>query len=134
MVIKVFLLIFVRERENGFCNVKVRLHNPADLTKFDEIELLVGTGAVFSSIPHLTLEKLGLRPPERRRLRVYGGDIVERDIGGLVFEYGGNRAMAPVIFGETKDTPVLRATALEALGYQVDPITKQLKPTELLMI
>ncbi|MFQ6074730.1 MAG: hypothetical protein ACE5Z5_01160 [Candidatus Bathyarchaeia archaeon] len=104
------------------------------MTKSDEIELLVDTGAIFSSIPRPTLEKLGLRPIERRGMRVYGGDIVERDIGGLVFEYGGNRAMAPVIFGETKDTPILGTTALEALGYQVDPVTKQLKPTELLMI
>lgn len=118
----------------GFTYAKVRLHNPADLTKSDEIDLLVDTGAVFSSIPRPTLEKLGLRPIERRKLRVYGGAIVERDIGGLVFEYGGNRAMAPSIFGEKKDTPVLGATALEALGYQVDPITKQLKPAELLMI
>jgi len=118
----------------GFTYVKVRLHNPADLTKFDEIRLLVDTGAIFSSVPRLLLEKLGIRPIERRGLRIYGGEIVERDIGGLVFEYGGNRTIAPVIFGETKDTSVLGATALEALGYQVDPTTKQLKPTELLMI
>jgi len=118
----------------GFTYAKVRLHNPADLTMSDEIELLVDTGAILSSVPRPTLERLGLRPIERRGLRVYGGAIVERDIGGLVLEYGGNRAMAPVIFGEDKETSVLGATALEALGYQVDPVTKQLKPTELLMI
>jgi aspartyl protease family protein len=77
---------------------------------------------------------LGVRPIERRRLRVYGGAMVERDIGGLIFEYRGKRAVAPAIFGETKDTPVLGATALEALGYQVDSVTGKLKPTELLMI
>ena len=36
--------------------------------------------------------------------------------------------MAPVFFGAAKDTPVLGATALEALGYQVDPVSKELKP------
>jgi len=118
----------------GFTYAKVRLYNPADLDKFDEVELLVDTGAVLSSVPRPALEKLGLRPLDRRGLRVYGGAVVEREIGGLVFEYGGNRAMAPVIFGEEKDMPVLGATALEALGYQVDPVTKRLKPTELLMI
>ena len=100
----------------------------------EEVELLVDTGAIFSSVPRPVLEKLGLIPIERRGLRVYGRAIVERDIGGLVFEYGGNRAMAPAIFGEDKDTTVLGTTALEALGYQVDPVTRQLKPTELLMI
>lgn len=92
------------------------------------------TGAVFSSIPRAILEKIGLRPIERRKLRVYEGAVVKRDVGGLVFEYGGNLAMAPTVFGESKDTSVLGATALEALGYQVDPVTKQLKPAELLMI
>ena len=118
----------------GFTYVKVRLHNPADLAQSDEIELLVDTGAVFSSIPRAILEKIGLRPIERRKLRVYEGAVVKRDVGGLVFEYGGNLAMAPTVFGESKDTSVLGATALEALGYQVDPVTKQLKPAELLMI
>jgi predicted aspartyl protease len=39
-----------------------------------------------------------------------------------------------VIFGERGDAPVLGATSLEALGYQVDPVTKKLRPVELLMI
>ncbi|MEM2936154.1 MAG: hypothetical protein QW231_03140 [Candidatus Bathyarchaeia archaeon] len=134
MIIRVFFIIFMEEKDLGFTYAKVRIHNPADLTKFDEIELLVDTGAVFSSVPRPILEKLGLEPVEHRGLRVYGGARIERDIGGLLFEYSGNRAVGPVIFGEPKDTPVLGATALEALGYQVDPVTRQLKPTELLMI
>ncbi len=32
------------------------------------------------------------------------------------------------------DTPVLGVTALESLGYEVDPVTRKLKPVELLMI
>ncbi|MEM2194001.1 MAG: hypothetical protein QW803_05985 [Candidatus Methanomethylicia archaeon] len=59
---------------------------------------------------------------------------MERNVGVTVFEYEDTRAGASVIFGEAEDTPVLGATALEALGYQVDPVTKQLKPIGLLMI
>ncbi|MBS7638749.1 aspartyl protease family protein [Candidatus Bathyarchaeota archaeon] len=118
----------------GFTYVKVRVYNPADMSKFDVIELLVDTGAIFTSIPRGVLERLGLKPLSRRRLRVYGGTVVERDVGVAVFEYEDSRAGAPVIFGEPEDTPLLGATSLEALGYQVDPITKRLKPTELLMI
>jgi hypothetical protein len=33
-----------------------------------------------------------------------------------------------------KDAAALGTTALGALGYQVDPVTKQLKPVELLML
>jgi hypothetical protein len=40
----------------------------------------------------------------------------------------------PVVFREPKDLPVLGATTLESLGYQLDPISKRLKPVELLMM
>jgi len=51
-----------------------------------------------------------------------------------MIEYGEKRRVVPVIFGEPGDTPVLGATSLESLGYQVDPVTRKLKPIELLMI
>jgi predicted aspartyl protease len=87
-----------------------------------------------NSIPRSILERLGFKPIARQKLRVYGGGIVERDIGGAVVEYGERRAIVPIVFGEPEDMPVLGATALESLGYQVDPVSKRLKSTELLMI
>jgi len=35
---------------------------------------------------------------------------------------------------DLEDTPILGATALECLGYQPDPVTKKLKPIELLKV
>ena len=35
----------------GFTHVKVRVCNPADLSKSDEVELLVDSGVIFTSIP-----------------------------------------------------------------------------------
>lgn len=118
----------------GFTYVRIRVYNPVDMSRSVVVDLLVDTGAIFTSIPRGILEDLGLRPLDRRRLRAYSGAVIERDVGVAVFEYEGTRAGAPVIFGEIEDLPVLGATALEALGYLVDPITRQLKPTELLMI
>jgi predicted aspartyl protease len=80
------------------------------------------------------LEGLGLRPVARRKIRIFGGDVIERDMSGAVVEYEGKRAVVPVTFGGPEDTPVLGATALESLGYQLDPVTKKLKPIELLMV
>jgi predicted aspartyl protease len=99
-----------------------------------KVELLVDSGALFTAIPRAMREGLGLRLVARRKLRVFGGDIIERDMSGAVVEYEGKRAVVPVIFGDPEDTPVLGATALESLGYQLDPITKKLKPIELLMV
>jgi clan AA aspartic protease len=121
-------------QEAGFTHVRVRVSNPSKTVKFKDIDLLVDSGAVFTSIPREVLEELDLSPIDRERLRVYGGATVERDIGWALVEYGGKRRVVPVIFGEGGDAPVLGATTLEALGYQVDPVTKRLKPVELLMI
>jgi predicted aspartyl protease len=118
----------------GFTYVKVRVYNPADLARSEVVELLVDSGAIFTSIPQSVLEKIGVKPVARRKLKVYGGGIVERDTGVGIIEYEGVRAGAPVIFGKQEDTSILGATTLEALGYQVDPVTKKLKPIELLMV
>ena len=55
-------------------------------------------------------------------------------MSGAVVEYKGRRAVVPVIFGDPEDIPVFDATALESFGYQLDPVTKKLKPIELLMV
>ncbi|MCL0091671.1 hypothetical protein M1N59_00145 [Dehalococcoidales bacterium] len=118
----------------GFTNVTVQVYNPTDLTRAKEVELLVDSGALFTAIPGALLEELGLRPVTRRKLRVFGGSIVERNIGVGVIEYKEACSGAPIVFGEEGDIAVLGITALEALGYQLDPVTKELKPVELLMI
>ncbi|MEM3627633.1 MAG: hypothetical protein QXZ25_06370 [Candidatus Bathyarchaeia archaeon] len=118
----------------GFTYVKVKVANPVAPTRLEEVELLVDSGAVFTSIPSEVLKGLGLKPVDRERLRVYGGAVVEREIGWALIEYGGKRRVVPVIFGEKEDTPILGATSLESLGFQVDPVTKKLKPIEFLMI
>jgi len=117
----------------GFTYIKARVYS-ADLTKGEDVEVLVDSGALFTSIPRPILERLGLKPVARQRLRVYGGGVVERDVGGTAVEYEGRCAVVPIVFGEPEDIPVLGATALESLGYRIDPVSKRLKPVELLMV
>ena len=124
---------FSAGRFMGFTYIKIRVYS-MDLTRWEDVEVLVDSGALFTSIPRSTLEKLGLKPIARQKFRVYGGGVVERDVGGAAVEYGERRAIVPVVFGEPKDLPVLGATTLESLGYQLDPISKRLKPVELLMM
>jgi clan AA aspartic protease len=118
----------------GFTYIKVKVTNPLNLEKSEEVDLLVDSGAIFTSIPREILRKLDLKPIDRERLKVYGGTIVEREIGWALIEYSGKRRVVPVIFGEKGDTSVLGVTSLESLGFQVDPITRKLKPIEFLMI
>jgi predicted aspartyl protease len=117
----------------GVTYVKIRVYN-LDLSRHADMEVLVNIGALFTSIPRRVLEELGLRPIARYRLKVFSGEVIERDVGGAIIEYEGRRTVVPVVFGEPGDASILGVTALEALGYQPDPVTKRLKPTELLMI
>jgi len=117
----------------GFTFIKVRVYN-FDLSMWEDIEVLVDSEAIYTSIPRNILEKLGLKPIAKQKLRLFSAEVVEHDIGGVVVEYKGRKAIVPVIFGESGDIPVLGVTALESLGYQLDPVTKKLKPVELLMV
>jgi hypothetical protein len=71
----------------GFTRVRIRVYS-LDLTKWEEVEVLVDSGALFTSMPRHILEGLGLKPVTRQRLRVYGGGVVERDIGGRLWNMG----------------------------------------------
>lgn len=118
----------------GFTYARVKVANPLFPEKSEEIDLLVDSGAIFTSIPREILIKLNLKPIDHEKLKVYGGAIVEREIGWALIEYSGKRRVVPIIFGEKEDTPILGATSLESLGFQIDPVTKKLKPIEFLMI
>ena len=98
----------------GFTYVEVELSNPVNPERTVRVEL-------------------GIRPVGKRKLRIFGG-IVEQEVGGALIKYKETYAVVPVVFGEEENTPILGSTGLEALGYQIDPVTKQLKPTELLMV
>ena len=76
----------------GFTYIKIRVYS-VDLTRWEDMDVLVDSGELFTSIPRFILERLGLKPITRQRLRVYGGGIVERDVGGTVVEYGGDELL-----------------------------------------
>jgi hypothetical protein len=57
----------------GFTYIKIRVYS-IDLTKWEDVEVLVDSGALFTSIPRLILERLGFKPIARQKLRVYGGE------------------------------------------------------------
>ena len=48
--------------------------------------------------------------------------------------YDGAVAGVTTIFGEPEEPPIMGVTALETLGYQVDPVTGELKPIDLPML
>jgi len=117
----------------GLTYVKVRIAHPSHLERGEEVELLVDTGAMLTVVPRAVLQRLGVNPGARRPFRAFGG-VVHRETGVAAVIYNGEVAGIRVIFGEEGDPAVLGVTALEALGYQVDPVTGELRPTEMLLL
>ncbi|MET1160371.1 MAG: clan AA aspartic protease [Thermoprotei archaeon] len=117
----------------GHVIAKVKLYNPYDASKSMEYELLVDTGSTYTWIKRSILEKLGIKPIDKRRFRTIEGRVIEREIGEAVIECLGKRATCIVVFAEENDHEVLGVTALENLGLEVDPITKQLRETEAIL-
>jgi len=114
--------------------VKVKVRNPHVRTREAEVEVLADTGAIYSIIPSTILQSVGIERRSMRKMRLADGRVIERHLGIAEIEVRGETAHSNVIFGEDEDASVLGVTALEELGLQVDPLTGELKPMELLLL
>ena len=107
--------------------VTIRLGSP-DETRWREVSAIVDTGATLTKIPRSVAEALGLLP--RRKVKVVLGNRMEvwRDVARAIVEYGGVADVVPVAIGENGEDPILGVTALEILGFAVDPVNETLTP------
>jgi clan AA aspartic protease len=118
----------------GLFQVKVKLANPANPERSRDVSLLVDTGATLSWIPREVLESLQVKPTSKLPFQLADGRILERDVGAALFTINGKRLPVPVAFGDPGEEPVLGATALESMGFAVDPIEQKLVPRPLLAL
>ena len=118
----------------GQFSVQVRITHPTDPTRVAEVELLVDTGATLSWVPREIIERLGVPRLRRRSFLVADGRTVERETAGAIVQLDGNEASVTLVVAEPGDASLLGATALESLGFAVDPISRRLVPRELLAI
>lgn len=117
----------------GHTLAKVKIFNPHDLSRYLELELLVDTGSTYTWIRGSRLEKLGVEPMGRRRLKTIENRVIKRDIGEAIVECLGRKATTIVVFAGENDNEVLGLHALEGLGLEVDPVTRQLKEVEAIL-
>lgn len=116
----------------GQFSVRVTIAHPSDPGRRTEVDLLVDTGATLTWVPRDILEKLGVPRLRRRSFLVADGRSVERDTAGAIVKLDGTEANVTLVIGEPGDGSLLGATALESLGFGVDPIRRRLVPQELL--
>jgi clan AA aspartic protease len=105
----------------------VRIANPVDPKRHHDLEFLVDSGATYTIVPEEILCGLGINRRSKRLFILANGEKMERSMGNAEVCYRRRRGAATVIFGEKGDLPVLGATALEALGFILDPFHRTLK-------
>src|SRR5260370_4819650 len=118
----------------GMFEVQVKLESLVTPDRQEEVSLLVDTGATLSWIPREVLQKLGAAPFSRRAFSLADGRELERDVTGVLLTIDGKKAAVTVAFGEPGEQAVLGATALESLGFLVDPVSQKLLPRKLLAL
>jgi predicted aspartyl protease len=118
----------------GYVKVKVKVRNIHKPELEDLVELLADTDSIYTILKRERLEKLNVKPRGKRRFKTADGRIIEREVGAAEIEINEQGTYSIVVFGENSDVEVLGVTTLEELGLQVNPVTGELKPMELLLL
>lgn len=91
---------------------------------------LVDTGASYTVIPAEVLEELGVTPLRSVRVRYADGSFAELDLGEAQMELEGMTSTVQVLFGNSSDTFLLGAMALEAFALAADATNRRLIPAQ----
>jgi aspartyl protease family protein len=112
----------------GLTVLTLDVANPAEPGRRESVDFLVDSGAVYSFVPRDVLTRLGIVPHSRQRFRLADGSTIDRDRADALFFYKERQGAAPVIFAEGGDASLLGAVTLEALGFVLDAVHRDLLP------
>ena len=115
----------------GLFKVRVQVADmaAATMTLGDKIELLVDTGATYTSLPHDLLVRHGVPKLGKIKVKLANGKWVTKETGNVILKVDGKLVGSTVLFCTGTDVPVLGATTLELASLAVDPVGKRLVPT-----
>jgi clan AA aspartic protease len=117
----------------GETKIRVSIKSrPEDANKI-VLEAAVDTGATYSWIPRTLMAKLVIRPSRRVKFKTSEGRVIERDVGHLFIEWNGETAPTTIVLAEEGDQTVIGLHALESLGLEVDPVTREVRKREALL-
>jgi aspartyl protease family protein len=118
----------------GLTKTRVAVENTTDQARRVDLELIVDTGSILIWVSSTRLSDIGVKPLWQKDFRTIEGRTVRRRTGPVIIALDGSEGAAEVVFAEEGDAEVLGVTALEGLGYEVDPVTKRLHRTSLLAL
>jgi predicted aspartyl protease len=118
----------------GLTTVKMRIRKGRRSRKFAEEEFLVDSGANFTVAPGAVLRRLGVEPEEQVDFRLADGQKITRHVGDAYLEFGDKKGYCPVVFGEEGDCNLLGVVTLERFALVLDPLKRELRPAQLMLM
>ncbi len=112
----------------GLTFIKVSIANPARPRRSTRLKFLIDSGAQYSVVPAPVLRRLGIKPGKTKSFMLADGTEIKRSLGQALFRLNGEEGASPVIFGERGDSILLGSVSLEALGFLLDPLKRELRP------
>jgi predicted aspartyl protease len=110
----------------GLTVLNLEVGNPGNPQQTESVEFLIDSGAIYSVVPRLILQRLGIAPLTEQVFRLASGQSIRRQVGVALFRYQDRVGGASVVFGEEGDSALLGAHTLEALGFGLDPLRREL--------
>ena len=117
----------------GLTGLSIEIANVARPEEMRQLEFLIDSGAIYSVVPAMILDELGIKPFATQDFRLADGRKISRRKGGALFRYQDRVGVADVIFGEPDDSNLLGAFTLEALGLSLDPLRRELHPLPMVL-
>jgi len=109
-------------------HLEATISNPGNPRKAAKLTFLVDSGAIYSVVPKAVLRRLGVKPHSKRTFTLADGSHITRQVGDVLFKFNGQQGASPVIFGEKGDSTLLGMVSLEAVGFILDPVRRELRP------
>ena len=110
----------------GLTVLSLEVANAGKPKQAETVEFPIDSGAIYSVVPRAILERLGIEPLTAQTFRLASGQTIQRQVGAAVFRYQDRVGGASVVFGEDGDSTLLGSLTLEALGFGLDPLRREL--------
>lgn len=111
-------------------NIKVAGWGNGTPVKGEEIEVLIDTGAAYTSLPKTLLTKLMIPVWGKMTLRLANGQLIEREYGPCGIFAVNRWVGTTVLFAEEKDQPLLGMNTIDDASLEIDIANKKLVPVQ----
>ena len=118
----------------GHVRVGIRLAHPERRDgAIDVEEVLIDTGATWTTVPRALAEKLGLRVIGQMAVKTAAGPQT-LDQSYAYIELADKMMVTPLLVSDTLEGVLIGVTTLESMGLAVDPASGQLKESEVFLL